>query len=557
MNRYVLGLDFGSLSGRALLVDAGTGETVAESVYEYPHAVMYRALPDGTPLPDGSAVQHPQDYLDALSITVQRVKELSGCNADEIIGIAVDFTSATMLPVDRDLTPLCFDPKFSSQPKAYVTMWKDHTAAPQAELFDRICNETGAPYLAFCGGKCSAENGLAKVLCILQTAPEVYHAAYRILEAGDWITMLLTGEDRMSYNFAAYKQFWVRSLGGYPSKEFLRALDPRFESVVEDKFGGDTVTLNSRIGVLTESYASLLGLKAGTPVAPALIDSNAGIPACGVYGENVLTMIVGTSLCHLVQGTEFHAENGFLGITPDGLYEGLTSYEAGQSSCGDHMEWFLNNCLPASYTEEAKARGLGVHALMREKLSATRPGESGLLCLDWFNGNRSIYNDPDLSAMIVGMTLQTKPEEIYRALLEGTAFGTRRIYDNMIASGVAIDAIVACGGIALKDPLLMQIFADVLNRPIRVCASKQAPALGSAIRAAVAAGSCGGGYDTMKDAVTAMARLSDRVYEPNPACNAIYESLYQQYLKLHDAFGQENGVMKRLRELRGEVVNHG
>lgn len=552
--KYVIGLDYGSLSGRAVLVDVATGKEIAQSVFEYPHAIMSEKLPDGTPLPPDSALQHPQDYLDVLSFVIRDVMNRGNVSPDDVIGVGVDFTAATVLPLDENLDPLCFRPEFASHPKAYATMWKDHTAAPQAARIDAVSAELKSSYLDFLGNKCSAENGLAKILSILQTDEEVYSAAYRIFEAGDWITQLLCGVDKKGYNYAACKEFWNPVLGGYPSREFMRALDPRFENVVEEKFGGDTVSYEPRCGTVTERGAALSGLKVGTPVSIPYVDGYCSMPACGVVEPGQMSMIIGTSLCHMVSSVENIKIPGIFASVPDLMYKGYTTYEGGQSSCGDLYAWFLDRCLSAEYVKEAEEKGIGLHKLMREKLKDTRPGSSGLLCLDWFNGNRSILGDPDLSGMILGLTIQTKPEEIYRALLESSVFGTRRIIDQIEAGGVPITEIVACGGIAHKDELMMQMFADITNRPIRVCASTQAPALSVAMFAAVAAGPEMGGYATIADAVKVMAKLLDRVYLPDADANRIYEKLYEQYNKVHDFFGLQCDVMKRLKAIRMEGV---
>ena len=553
MKKYTIGLDYGSLSGRALLVDAETGSEVCESVLEYAHGIMSENLPDGTVLPADSAVQHPADYLEVLSTVIRDVIRKAGIQPEQVIGIGVDFTSATVLPVDRNLNPLCFEEQFRSHPKAYSTMWKDHTAAPQAELIDRVTKETGDLHLSYMGNKCSAENGLAKTLAILQTDEEVYNAAYRILEAGNWITMLLCGADKTSYNYAACKEFWNPVLGGYPDKRFMKALDPRFENVVDEKFGGDNVSYDSCFGVVTERGAELSGLKVGTAVSVPIIDGYASIPACDAIAPGQIAMIIGTSLCHFISSETDVRIPGIFAAVPDIMFKGYTTYEGGQASCGDLYAWFIERCLPGSYYEEAKAKGVGIHQLLREKLKNTSPGSSGLLCLDWFNGNRSVLGDADLSGLIVGLTLQTKPEEIYRSLLEASVFGTRRILEQIEnVGGIVGGEITACGGIALKDEFMMQMFADVTNRPIRVCASTQGPALTMAMYAAVAAGSENGGYDTLEEAVAVMAKLLDKTYMPKEENHAIYNKIYEQYKILHDAFGLENGVMKRLREIKNE-----
>lgn len=549
MKQYVIGLDFGSLSGRALLLDLQTGDEVGEATVNYAHAVMTDALPDGTPLPAGSAVQHPQDYLDVLTEAIPSVLRQAGIDAAQVVGIGVDFTASTVLPVDRKMRPLCFDPRFSSHPKAYVTMWKDHTAAPQAEKIDAVASERREDLWMHCGRKCSAENGLAKILCMLQTDPEVYEAAFRILEAGDWIVSVLTGTEKRSYNIASLKEFWCPDCGGYPSEAFLEALDPRFRSVVSEKFGGDTVSREPCFGVVTESASALTGLRPGTAVAVPCIDGNMALPACGITDAGRMGLVVGTSLGHLICSPENLEVPGIFSTAVDGLYPGLTFYEAGQSSCGDHLSWFLENGLPASYREEAERKDIGIHALLREKLKDTLPGTSGLLCLDWFNGNRSILSDSKLSGMLVGLTLQTKPEEIYRALLEGTVFGTRRILDRLEECGLGIREIVACGGIARKDGFMMQMFADITDRPIRICASSQAPARAAAMFAAVAAG-C---YSSIVEASQDLARIQDTAYFPNPEHHRIYDRLYAQYLRLHDFFGAPDSPMHDLWDIRAEA----
>ncbi len=548
MKRYTIGLDYGSLSGRALLVDVETGEEVCESVMEYPHAVMSASLPDGTPLPKESAVQHPQDYLDVLSFVIRDVIKKAQITPEQVVGIGVDFTSATVLPLDENLTPLCFQARFSSRPKAYATMWKDHTAAPQAALIDLVSEKTGDLHLSYLGGKCSAENGLAKTLAILQTDEEVYRSAYRILEAGNWITSLLCGTDKVGYNYATCKEFWNPDLGGYPTKEFMKALDPRFECVVEEKFGGDTVSYDDCYGYVNQRGADLTGLAVGTAVSVPIIDGYASIPACGAVTPGKLAMIIGTSLCHFISSPKDSRVPGIFAAVPGSMFPGYTTYEGGQSSCGDLYAWFLEHCLPASYWAEAKAQNMGIHALMREKLKHTAPGSSGLICLDWFNGNRSILGDADLSGVILGLTLQTKPEEIYRGLLESSVFGTRRILEQIEAGGISIDEIIACGGIALKDKFMMQMFADITNRPIRVCASTQGPALSMAMYASVAAGE----YKTLEDAVNVMAKMSDITYLPNPENHCVYNEIYEQYKIVHDTFGLQNKVMKRLKEIQAE-----
>lgn len=550
MSKYTIGVDFGTLSGRAVLVETGSGRELASSVFEYPHAVMDRALPDGTRLGVDWALQHPQDYLDVFSHTIPQVMQQAGVAAQDVIGVGIDFTACTILPVKADSTPLCFLEEFKSEPHAYVKLWKHHAAQDKANLLNETAKKTGQPWLGRYGGKISSEWVFPKLMQLVEEAPEVYNAADYIVEAADWVIWFLTGRQTRNSCTAGYKAIWSKR-EGYPDKAFFKALDPRLENVVEDKLNCPISPLGSCAGTICEKAAQLTGLLPGTAVAVGNVDAHVTMPAVGIDGPNKMLAIMGTSTCHILISREERNVPGMCGCVEDGVYPGFFGYEAGQSCVGDHFQWFIDNCLPASYYEDAKAQGKNIHAYLRERAQKLAPGESGLLALDWWNGNRSVLVDIDLTGMLLGCTLQTKPEEVYRALIEATAYGTRMIVETFRESGVPVDEFYASGGISQKDPMTMQIYADILNMPIRIAGSTQGPALGSAIFGAVAAGKDRGGYDDIFTAAREMGKLRDEIYRPIPENAAAYDKLYAEYRTLHDYFGRgENDVMKRLKAIK-------
>ena len=554
--KYAIGVDFGTQSGRAVLVEIGTGKEIATAIKVYPHGVMDEYLPDGvTRLEPDFALQHPQDYLDVLSETIPAVLEESKVSAHDVIGVGIDFTACTMLPIDKDGTPLCMYDEYKTNPHAYIKLWKHHAAQDEANKLNEIATERGEDFLARYGGKISSEWLIPKIWQILDEAPEIYERAYKFIEAADWIVMQLTGEEKRSSCTAGYKALWHKQKG-YPSNEFFKALDPRLENVVDEKLSRDIYPIGSKAGEITEDAARLTGLNPGTAVAVANVDAHVTMPAVGIVDEGKMLMIIGTSTCHLLLSEEEKMVPGMCGVVEDGIMPGYFGYEAGQSCVGDHFEWFINNCLPGDYYKEAEDKGINIHDLLSEKASKLAVGESGLVALDWWNGNRSVLVDVDLTGLIVGCTLLTKPEEIYRALIEATAYGTRMIIDTFEESGVPISELYAAGGIAEKNPFLMQIYSDVTNREIRISASAQAPALGSAMFGAVAAGKERGGYDSIVEAAQDMARLKDVVYRPISTNVEAYNRLYEEYKVLHDYFGRgANDVMKRLKDIRREATN--
>lgn len=550
MPKYTIGIDFGSLSARALVVDVADGRELASHVCAYPHAVMDERLPSGKKLKPDWALQHPQDYLDCMAGAIRGALQKAGVSAADVIGLGIDFTACTMIATKADGTPLCFLPEFEDNPHAYIKLWKHHAAQDQANRLNAVAQQRGEAFLARYGGKISSEWLFPKIWQTLEEAPEVYDAADRFMETADWIIWQLTGNERRNSCTAGYKAMW-HMRDGYPSDAFFKALDPRLEHVVDEKLSRAIYPIGSKAGEVTAQAAERFGLRPGIAVAVANVDAHVSLPAVGVTDAGKLLMIMGTSTCHILVGTQEKLVPGMCGVVQDGVLPGFLGYEAGQSCVGDHFDWFVSNCVPESYELQAREKGVNIHQLLTEKAAQLKAGESGLLALDWWNGNRSVLVDVDLTGMMLGMTLLTRPEEIYRALIEATAFGTRKIIENFIANGVPIDALYACGGIAEKNAMLMQIYADVTGYEIKIARSAQSPALGSAMFGAVVAGSENGGYDTIAQAAAAMGGVKETVYRPNPQEHAVYNQLYAEYERLHDYFGRgENDVMKRLKQLR-------
>jgi L-ribulokinase len=536
---YTIGYDFGSESGRAVLVDVKDGREVATEVVPYPHVVLDHALPTGEKLGHDWALQHPADYLLVLEKGTQSILKQSGIDPAQVIGIGTDFTACTVLPTLADGTPLCLTEKWKRVPHAWIKLWKHHAAQPWADRLNALAFDRKEPWLATYGGKISSEWLFPKVAQVAAEAPEVYDAAAKFIEAADWIIWQLTGVETRNACTAGYKAIWDDQTG-YPSREFCKALHPKLENLV-DKLG-QPVPLGRKAGELTAAMAAKLGLKAGTAVAIGNVDAHVSVPACGTTANGVFVAIMGTSCCDIVCGPEKRIVPGMCGVVKDGVVPGSYGFEAGQSGFGDHFAWlsrFLGKGDPGHSALESEAAKLG-------------PGGSGLLALDWWNGNRSVLVDADLTGMLIGFNLRTTPAEVYRALIEGLAFGMRTIIDTFATNGVAIDTIVACGGLAEKNRLFMQVVADVCQRPIRVARSAQAPAVGSAIFGAVAAGESRGGHATLDAAAKAMGGLKDLQFIPSADAKvrATYDALFKDYHAMHDHFGRSNAVMKRLKALR-------
>ena len=545
MGKYTIGIDYGSLSGRALIINAITGEEIASSVLEYPHAVMTKGIFD-------YALQDPQDYLDVLKVTIPKILEKSGVLPKEVVGLGIDFTACTLLPIKKDGTPLCFLEEYKNNNHAYVKLWKHHAAQKYADRLNEISQKRNEPFMEKYGHKVSSETLVPKVMQIVEEAEEIYEAADLFIEAGDWIVMMLTGELTRNGCAAGYKALYSKEAElktgfGYPSKEFFKELNPKLENFIEDKLYGNVIPIGSLAGEVNEVGASLTNLKIGTKVAVSNIDAHVTAPAAQITEAGSMLMIIGTSTCHMLLSDINKDVEGIFGVVEDGILPGFYGYESGQSCVGDHFEWFVNNNVPYSYVQEAKELGVSIFKLLKDKGKKLKPGESGLVALDWWNGNRSILVDVDLTGLILGMNLQTKPEDIYIALIEATAYGTRTIIENYRENGIAVEKLYAAGGISQKDELFMQIYADIIGMEIFVADSTQAPALGSAIFGAVAAGI----YDDIFEGAKKLGRVKEKSFIPNLKNKKIYDKLFSEYKLLHDYFGRNgNNVMKRLKEIK-------
>jgi L-ribulokinase len=554
--KYAIGVDYGTESGRALLVDLSNGAEVSTHVTPYPHNVIDEKLPvSGKKLEPDWALQHPADYIEVLKRSVPAVIKESGVDPADIIGLGIDFTACTMLPIDANGAPLCFDEELMDNPHAWVKLWKHHAAQDEANLINEIAAKRGEAFLPLYGGKISSEWMIAKIWQILNEAPEIYDRTDLFLEATDWVIFSLTGNKLRNSCTAGYKAIWHKE-NGYPSRDFFKALDPRLEELTSTKLRGEVVPLGTKAGELTAEMAALIGLRAGTAIAVGNVDAHAAVPAVGVVTPGKLVMAMGTSICHMLLGTEEKQVEGMCGVVEDGIIPGFLGYEAGQSAVGDIFAWYVDEAVPAYVLEAADREGVSVHEWLEQRAAAFKPGETGLLALDWWNGNRSVLVDTDLTGLLVGCTLLTKPEQIYRTLLEATAFGTRKIVDAFHGNGVDVDELYACGGLPQRNRLLMQIYADVTNREIKIADSKQTPALGAAMFGAVAAGAENGGYASIVEAAQKMARVRDETFKPIPENVAVYDKLYAEYSKLHDYFGRgANDVMKALKAIREEAIS--
>ncbi|MGO4792284.1 ribulokinase [Paenibacillus sp. 2KB_20] len=548
---YTIGVDFGTESGRALLVDINTGQEVATHVTPYTHGVMDEVLVHSDlKLEQDWALQHPGDYMEVLQQSIPRVLLEANVSPDQVIGIGVDFTACTMMPLDAGGTPLCMLEEWRDNPHSWVKLWKHHAAQDEANLINEAAIRRGEKFLARYGGKLSSEWMLAKSLQILNEAPEIYEQAVLFMEAADWVVMQLTGQLARSSCTSGYKANWHKR-EGYPSKEFLKSLDPRFGDLVETKLRGPIKPLGSKAGGLTESMAAMTGLLPGTAIAVAIIDAHAMVPAVSVVTPGKLVLAMGTSTCHLILSDKEVTGEGICGVVEDGIIPGYYGYEAGQSAVGDIFAWYVEEAVPEYVRRKASEERLGIHEWLETEAAGYAPGQSGLLALDWWNGSRSVLMDADLSGVMLGLTLQTKPAEIYRALLEATAFGTRAIIDAFTVSGVEVQELYACGGLPQRNRLLMQIYADVTGKELKVADTIQTAAFGAAMFGAVAAGKEQGGFGSIVEAAEAIARVRKETFKPIEANVRVYDQLYKEYKGLHDYLGRgENGVLKRLKALR-------
>ena len=554
--KFVLGIDYGTETGRALLVDVRNGDEVATAVCGYAHG-RHGVILSGDP---NLARQHPADYLVCAEKTVRAVlgsakRRVKGFSPADVIGIGVDTTGSTPLPVDRAGRPLAFDRRFANDPAAMAWLWKDHTSVAEAVEITQLARRMRPQYLAKCGGAYSSEWFFSKILHCLRTSPKVFDAAYLWVECADWIPAVLTGTEApdcltIGICAAGHKAMYNEDWGGYPDAEFLAALDPRM-SDLRSRLRGHARTIDTPAGRLTDEWAQRLGLPTGIPVAVGAFDAHLGAVGSGI-APGTLVKIIGTSTCDMLvspANRPLPDVPGVCGIVNGSTLPGYYGLEAGQSAVGDIFNWFVNYVQPGG----PKA---GSHEALSKEAARLKPGASGLLALDWNNGNRTILVDQRLTGLLLGQTLYTTPAEIYRALVEATAFGALTIINRVEEYGVKVRQVVNCGGIAEKSPLVMQIYADVTGRPMKISRSQQTCALGAAIAAAVVAGKKAGGHANVPAAQKAMTGLKKTVYRPNAKAHAVYRELYPLYRKLHDAFGTPDGdgrlydVMKRLLDIR-------
>jgi len=553
--KYTIGLDYGTNSVRTLIVNTATGKEVGTAVWGYEHGEAGVILSRDPNL----ARQHPADYVKGAEVTIKKAlaqarKNVRGFKPEQVVGIGVDTTGSTPIPVDRGGTPLAFDKRFAKNPAAMAWLWKDHTGVAEAAEITNLAKQIRPHYLAKCGGTYSSEWFFSKILHCLRTSPEVFDAAYTWVECADWVPAMLTGTeapDKLTVGVCAggHKAMYNDEWGGYPDAEFLSALDPRLGEL-RARLRPKAHTIDRAVGRLTADWAKRTGLPAGIPVAVGAFDAHLGGVGSGIR-PGTLVKIIGTSTCDMMVspvGQPLADIPGLCGIVNGSILPGFHGLEAGQSAVGDIFNWFVNYLQPGG-------KKPGSHEELSKGAARLKPGESGLLALDWNNGNRTILVDQRLTGLLLGQTLYTTPTEIYRALIEATAFGALTIINRFEEYGVKVEQVVNCGGIAEKNPLVMQIYADVTGRPMKISRSAQTCALGAAIAGAVV----GGAHKDYASAQKAMTGLKPRVFKPNPQANAVYRELYALYKTLHDAFGTKewngnlHGVMKRLIEIRGRV----
>ncbi len=545
--KYVIGVDYGTLSGRALIVRASDGHEMGSAVFEYPNAVMDRVLnSSGAALGPDWALQDAQDYVEVLKHAVPEALRVSGVNPADVVGIATDFTACTMIPVLEDGTPLSQLPEFKDNPHAYVKLWKHHAAQPHADRINQLARDRKEKWLPRYGGQISSEWELAKGLQLLEEAPEVYNHMYKFVEAADWIIWQLCGTYVRNACTAGYKGNLQD--GQYPSREYFKALNPAFEMFAEEKIAHTIGELGDNAGPLTAQAAEWTGLSAGIAVAVGNVDAHVTAPAAKATEPGQMVAIMGTSTCHVMNHDAITEVPGMCGVVDGGIVSGLYGYEAGQSGVGDIFAWYVDNQVPQKYFDSAMAANKSIHQYLTDLAADEAVGAHGLVALDWHSGNRSVLVDHELSGLVIGATLTTTAEQIYRALLEATAFGTRIIVDTFAKSGVPVKEFIVAGGL-LKNAFLMQVYSDVTRLPISTIDTDQGPALGSAIHAAVAAGV----YTNVNQAAEVMGRVNKHVYTPNEARAKQYDALYREYLELHDYFGRgANNVMKRLKQMKRE-----
>jgi L-ribulokinase len=541
-SKYVVGVDFGTLSGRAVVVRVGDGTELADAVVEYAHGVLDEALPDGTALDADWALQVPEDYREVLRVAVPKAVEDAGVDPGDVVGIATDFTACTMVPTLADGTPLNEVSGLEDRPHAYVKLWKHHAAQPQADRINSVAEKRGESWLARYGGLISSEWEFAKGLQVFEEDREVYDRMERWVEAADWIVWQLCGSYVRNACSAGYKG--ILQEDRYPSTEFMEELAEGFGGFVDDKLEQPVGQLGDRAGGLSAEAAGWTGLPEGIAVAVGNVDAHVTSAAVNALDPGQMVAIMGTSTCQVMNADVVREVPGMCGVVDGGIVAGRYGYEAGQSGVGDIFAWFTRNCVPESYAAAAREADESLHEHLTRLAAEKEVGQHRLVALDWHSGNRSVLVDHRLSGLVVGLTLTTPPEDVYRALLESTAFGMRVIVEAFGEAGVPVEDLIVAGGLT-KNRFLMQMYSDVLRMPLSVAGSTQAPALGSAIHAAAAAG-C---YADVPEAAGAMGRVDRDAYRPDEERAAAYDELFEIYRELHDHFGRETSLMHRLKAL--------
>ena len=535
MAACAIGVDFGTESGRVLLLDVRTGEELALAEVRYAHGVIDQRLPSSTgDLPPDTALQDPADYLDVLYRGIPEALAAGKVAPEDVIGIGIDFTCCTVLPVTEGGTPLCQLEPWRDRPHAWVKLWKHHSAQPVADRLNAVANERNESFLSRYGGRLSSEWYFPKLIELWQKDRAVYDAMSAFVEATDWIVWHLTGTLVRASCSAGYKACWSAS-DGLPSKAYFEAAYPGFPDPSE-KLGGSFSAPGQCAGTLRKEVATRLGLPTSVAVAVGNVDSFVSVPGAGVQRPGIFLMVIGTSICDLVIDRHESRMPGITGVVYDGILPGFFGYEAGQAAVGDMFAWFGSRLLGLKNGESQTSW----HEHFEQVAAKIAPGASGLVALDWWNGNRTILGDADLSGVIAGLTLATTPAEVYRALLESVAFGTRRIIENFVDHDVPIDEIFACGGIAERSALMMQLLADVTGLPVTIPHSSQIPARGAALCGALAAGSSRGGFDDFETAVSELRPEMSRRYEPSPQHHAVYDEVYSVFGSLHDELGRDH-----------------
>lgn len=552
MSKYTIGVDFGQNSGRAILIDVDSGEQIAVSTYDYYYGIMNRNFIDGTPLPHNWSIANPQDYLDVLNNVIRGV--LENISPGDVIGLGIDFSYCCMLPVTKDGTPLCFTNEFKNNPHAYVKLNNHISATAEAKHMLQVAQKRNETWLDCYNNSIGADWLFPKILETYNNAPEIYNAAGYFIEVTDWLVWQLTDIQVRNSFAAGYKALWNKEYG-YPTKDYFKEINPEFENIVQDKLDAPIASIGTMAGGISRKGSELTGLKVGTAVSIGSVDIVSCMPTVKLTGENKMLAVMGSSSIFLTMSSLNNQVDGVIGPIPDGIIPGYSGYKANQAAVGETFSWLLNNYLPPEYHECAKREGRNLHSYLAQLMMKQKAGESGIVFLNWLRGNKSPLMNPNLTALFVGMTLNTKVEHMYRAVIESMAFDTRRIMDCFAQKGIEIDTFIGVGTIAERNPFIMQLYADILKTPVKVSGTQLAPVIGSAIFGACAAGSQVGGYDSLTTASAVMGNLKPTTYYPIIENVNIYDRLYNEYCNLCDIFSDNNNnIMNNLKSIQNEVI---